>query len=106
MKIYKRSYEHTLIGTQYDHTNLQMTIVFDDGELDPKLMKRFRSVQVQQKHYCVSELRTWIKGCHSAWFGEEQTKTDPHKKFIWNLIHRFMEDNPIAISANWKINKH
>jgi hypothetical protein len=81
-----------------------MTIVFDENELDPKLMKRFAYVEIQQTQYQGSDLRTWMKGCHSAWFGEKQTKTDKEKKFIWDLLLRFMEDNPNAITANWKLN--
>ena len=107
MKIARQSYERSHIGTEWDYEDLRITIQFDEGELnDPRLFKRFGSVEINQRQYKTDKHpKTWMKGCHSAWFGEHQLN-DLQKKFIWDLLNRFMEENPNAISVNWKLNKH
>jgi len=109
MRIVRKSFEHSSMGTEWECEDLRITIKFDEGELhEPRLYKRFALVEINQRYYKGEHpssmgTKTWMKGCHSAWFGEEQIKTDKEKKYIWDLLHRFMKDNLNAISVNWKL---
>ena len=105
MKIIRQSYENTSIGTEWEHQYVKVTIAFDDHELDARLKKRFRWVEVTQNQYKGSRLDTYMKGAHSCWFGDNGNNKDPEKKFIWDKICAYMEENSDLFSIKWQTPK-
>lgn len=88
MRIVNTSTEHSSIGSEWECDEIKITIYFDENELDARLMKRFSSVTIHQRKYTDSDMRVWMKGLHSAWFGVDIQ--DPQKKYIWNLVDTFL----------------
>ena len=88
MKIVNTSTEHSSIGTEWECNEIKISVSFDENELDAKLMKRFSNVVVNQRKYTDEDMRVWMKGLHTTWFGVDVE--DPQKKYIWNLVDTFL----------------